>query len=113
MKNLAAVLIIWLLLFALDAQAAGAMGGGLPYESWLNMLRYSITGPVAFSLSIIGIVGAGGALIFTHGEIGQFLRSLIYIVLVMAFLVGANNMMATLFGQGAMLASAGWVSCLA
>jgi type IV secretory pathway VirB2 component (pilin) len=84
------------------AFASVGTGGSLPYESWLASLRNSITGPVAFSLALIGIVGAGGVLIF-GGELNGFLRTLIFIVLVMALLVGAQNMMSTFFGQGAEL----------
>ena len=86
------------------AMAAEGNGGQLPYEGWLTNLRNSITGPVAFSLSIIGIVVAGGVLIF-GGELNGFFRTLIFIVLVMALLVGAQNMMGTFFGRGAEIAA--------
>jgi type IV secretory pathway VirB2 component (pilin) len=89
-----------------SAQAAAAGGGGLPYEGWLTSLRNSVTGPVAFTLSLVGIVVAGGVLIF-GGELNAFFRTIIFIVLVMGLLVGANNMMQTLFGQGAVIGGAG------
>ena len=90
------------LLFSTDnAQAAVGAGGALPYETWLVNLRSSVTGPVAFTLSIVGIVVAGGILIF-GGELNAFFRTLIFIVLVMALLVGANNIMTNLF-QGAVI----------
>jgi type IV secretion system protein VirB2 len=89
------------LLFSDGAQAAVGAGGALPYESWLVNLRNSVTGPVAFTLSIVGIVVAGGILIF-GGELNAFFRTLIFIVLVMALLVGANNIMTNLF-QGAVI----------
>ena len=81
-------------------------GGGLPYETWLTNLRNSVTGPVAFSLSIIGIVVAGGVLIF-GGDLNGFFRTLIFIVLVMALLIGAQNILGTFFGRGAEIASLG------
>lgn len=56
------------------------------------------------ALSIIGIVVAGGILIF-GGELNGFFRTLIFIVLVMALLVGAQNMMSTFFGRGAEIAA--------
>jgi hypothetical protein len=59
---------------------------------------------VAFTLSLIGIVVAGGILIF-GGELNGFFRTLIFIVLVMALLVGAQNMMSTFFGRGAEIAA--------
>jgi len=90
-----------LLLSTDNAQAAVGAGGALPYETWLVNLRNSVTGPVAFTLSIVGIVVAGGILIF-GGELNAFFRTLIFIVLVMALLVGANNIMTNLF-QGAVI----------
>ncbi|MGL4734167.1 MAG: conjugal transfer system pilin TrbC [Enterovibrio sp.] len=97
-------LALLLLMLAHPAMASEGTGGSLPYESWLTNLRNSATGPVAFSLSIIGIVVAGGILIF-GGELNGFFRTLIFIVLVMALLIGAQNMMATFFGRGAEIAA--------
>ncbi|TXH91674.1 MAG: conjugal transfer protein TrbC, partial [Thauera aminoaromatica] len=48
---------------------------------------------------------AGGILIF-GGELNGFFRTLIFIVLVMALLVGAQNMMSSFFGRGAEIAGA-------
>lgn len=86
------------------ALASEGVGGTLPYESWLVNLRNSVTGPVAFTLSIIGIVVAGGVLIM-GGDLGGFFRTLIFIVLVLALLVGAQNMMSNFFGRGAEVAT--------
>lgn len=88
--------------FPADALASAAEGGGLPYESWLTSLQKSVTGPVAFALSIIGIVVAGGALIF-GGDLNGFFRSMIFLVLVMALIIGANNVMTSFFGKGAVI----------
>ena len=96
------IAFLFALLFSVEnAQAAVGAGGALPYETWLVNLRNSVTGPVAFTLSIVGIVVAGGILIF-GGELNAFFRTLIFIVLVMALLVGANNIMTNLF-QGAII----------
>ena len=94
-------LVTIFVLSADQAHAAVGAGGALPYETWLVNLRNSVTGPVAFTLSIVGIVVAGGILIF-GGELNAFFRTLIFIVLVMALLVGANNVMSNLF-QGAVI----------
>lgn len=51
--------------------ASTGTGGSLPYESWLTSLQNSVTGPVAFAISIIGIVIAGGVLIF-GGDLNGF-----------------------------------------
>lgn len=100
-------LLLAFILFAPQyALASEGTGGSLPYESWLTNLRNSVTGPVAFALSIIGIVIAGGILIF-GGDLNGFFRTLIFLTLVMALLVGAQNMMSTFFGHGAEIASLG------
>jgi type IV secretory pathway VirB2 component (pilin) len=99
------MILLALIVFAPHhAMAAEGTGGSLPYESWLTNLRTSVTGPVAFALSIIGIVIAGGVLIF-GGDLNGFFRSLIFLVLVMALLIGAQNMMSTFFGRGAEIAA--------
>lgn len=103
MKMKMLILGMMLLCVFEPAFASEGSGGGLPYEDWLQDLQDSVTGPVAFALSLIGIVVAGGMLIF-GGEISSFFKTMIFIVLVMAFLVGAQNMMSGLFGRGAELA---------
>ena len=101
----AALLMVLFLLSPQHAFASEGTGGSLPYESWLTNLRNSVTGPVAFALSIIGIVIAGGVLIF-GGDLNGFFRTLIFLVLVMALLV-AQNVMSTFFGRGAEIAALG------
>ncbi len=98
------VLSLIILLIPDQALASDSGSGGLPYEPWLDKLRGSVTGPVAFALSIIGIVIAGGTLIF-GGDLNGFFRTLIFLTLVMALLVGAQNVMSTYFGRGAEIAS--------
>jgi len=102
----ALALLALMLLVPQHAFASEGGGGQLPYESWLTNLRNSVTGPVAFTLSIVGIVIAGGVLIF-GGDLNGFFRTLFFLVLVMALLIGAQNMMSGLFGQGAEIASDG------
>ncbi len=97
------ILLVFGVLFLIHTQpalASATTGGGLPYEDWLTNLRASVTGPVAFALSIIGIVVAGGVLIF-GGELNAFFRTMIFLVLVMALIIGAQNVMSNFFGRGA------------
>jgi type IV secretion system protein VirB2 len=87
------------------AHASAGGGGGLPYESALMKLQQSATGPVAFVLSILGIVVAGGTLIF-GGDLSGFFRTMVILVLVIGILVSSVNVLQTLFGTGAMVAQA-------
>ncbi len=102
-QNLALYLLLAIAFLASEPAYATGTSGGLPYEAWLTSLQNSVTGPVAFGLSIIGIVIAGGVLIF-GGDLNGFFRTLIFLVLVMALLVGANNVMSSFFGAGAEVA---------
>ena len=99
-----AFLAIALLVIFVDHANAAGTNGGLPYESWLTKLRQSVSGPVAFGVAMIGIVVSGAVLIF-GGELNGFFRTLVFIVLVMALLVGANSMLSTFFGGSAEIAS--------
>ena len=104
-KTLMMVFSIVLTVFTAEhVFASAAAGGGLPYETWLASLRNSVTGPVAFTFSLIGIVVAGSILIF-GGDLNVFFRTLVCVVLVMALIIGANNMMSTFFGTGAVIST--------
>lgn len=93
-------LIVLLLLLITHPAAASSAGGGLPFDSWLTKIQKSITGPFAFSAAIIGLVAAGATLIF-GGELNGFMRSLVFFVLVLSFLVAAQNTMTAITGKGA------------
>jgi type IV secretory pathway VirB2 component (pilin) len=96
---------VFLMLLASHAQAASGAGGGLPYEDWLTRIRQSITGPVAFAISVIAIVAAGAMLIF-GGDMNGFMKTLVFIVLVLAFVIAAQNTLSAITGTGAVIAEA-------
>jgi type IV secretion system protein TrbC len=98
-----AVISFFLLSLIPEVANAALAGGGLPYEGWLVKLNNSVTGPVAFAVSLIGIVVAGGVLIF-GGDLNGFFRSLVFIVLVIGIIIGAKNMMEVFFARGAEIA---------
>ena len=92
--------VVLLLLLMTHPACASSAGGGLPFDSWLTKIQKSITGPFAFSAAIIGLVAAGATLIF-GGEMNGFMRTLIFFVLVLSFLVAAQNTMTAITGKGA------------
>ena len=65
--------LLALLLFVAPAAFAGGGGGGLPWETPLNRIAQSLTGPVALSISLIALMVAGGTLVF-GGELSEFAR---------------------------------------
>lgn len=70
---------------------------GLPYENPLTTFRTSLSGPVALSIAIIAIVVCGWRLIW-GGELGDFAKAMIMIILVVAIVVAANATLTILFG---------------
>lgn len=76
---------------------AGSSGGGLPWEAPLKVLADSLTGPVALFISIIAMAAAGGTLVF-GGELGEFTRKALMLVMAISFLVFGSAFMSTLFG---------------
>ncbi|AMQ26634.1 TPA: conjugal transfer protein TrbC [Legionella pneumophila] len=92
--------VVLFLFFITQPALASSTGGGLPFDSWLTKIQKSITGPFAFSAAIIGLVAAGATLIF-GGDMNGFMRTLIFFVLVLSFLVAAQNTMTAITGKGA------------
>lgn len=89
-----------ILLYPDQAQAASAGGGGLPWETPLQTITRSIQGPVAYAISLLGIIGCGGMLIW-GGEINEFLRRGIMLVLVIALVMLASQVLSSLYSTGA------------
>lgn len=86
--------------FASDAQSGG--GTSLPWEGPLQTLRKSVSGPVAFGVSLLGLVSGGCMLIF-GGEISEFIKRIIYLVLVISIIVFANSIMTSALFSGAVI----------
>jgi type IV secretion system protein VirB2 len=81
------------------AFAAGG-GGGLPWEGPLQQIQQSITGPVAGFIALAAVAVAGGMLIF-GGELNDFARRLMYVVLVAGILLGATQIVGLFGASGA------------
>jgi len=87
------------------AHAAGAGGGGnLPWDTPLQNLRQDLTGPVAFTLSLLAFFCAGVALVF-GGEMSHFTRGMVISVMVCAMLTGIVNVASALGIAGAVVAT--------
>ena len=85
-------------LMMIEPALAGGGGGGLPWEGPLQQIQQSITGPVAGAIALAAVAIAGGMLIF-GGELNDFARRLMYVVLVAGILLGATQIVG-LFGAG-------------
>jgi type IV secretory pathway VirB2 component (pilin) len=82
------------------ALAINTTGGQqLPWETPLATLADELTGPTAGTIAIIAIFVAGLALIFGE-DLGKFARTLLMIVIALAFLIGASTIVAKLEPTG-------------
>jgi type IV secretory pathway VirB2 component (pilin) len=87
------------LLFAAPSVASSG-GGALPWEGPLQQIQESITGPVAGYIALAAVAIAGGMLIF-GGELNDFARRLMYVVLVAGILLGATTIVGLFGATGA------------
>jgi type IV secretion system protein VirB2 len=84
---------------------ASSGGGGLPWESPLQQIQQSITGPVAGFIALAAVAIAGAMLIF-GGELNDFARRLCYVALVGGVLLGATQIVALFGATGASIGAA-------
>ncbi|KQQ44748.1 conjugal transfer protein TrbC [Rhizobium sp. Leaf311] len=80
--------------------AFASSGGSLPWEGPLQQIQESITGPVAGYIALAAVAIAGGMLIF-GGELNDFARRLVYVVLVAGILLGATTIVGLFGATGA------------
>jgi type IV secretory pathway VirB2 component (pilin) len=102
MRRLLPISVFLILVSPELAAAASSSGGSLPWETPLQTLRDSITGPVAYAVSLMGIVVAGAMLVW-GGEINEFVRRMIMLILVISLIIFASNILSTLFNAGAVI----------
>lgn len=88
------------LCIALASPALASSGGGLPWEGPLQQIQESITGPVAGFIALAAVAVAGEMLIF-GGELNDFARRLMYVVLVAGILLGATQIVGLFGASGA------------
>lgn len=89
-----------LVLVAMASPAFAGSGGGLPWEAPLERIQESITGPVAGFIALAAVAIAGGMLIF-GGELNDFARRLMYVVLVAGILLGSTQIVGLFGATGA------------
>jgi type IV secretion system protein TrbC len=68
----------------------------LPWDGPLEQLKDSLTGPVAKAIGVIALAASGGMLAF-GGELSDFTKRMLMVVLALSVMLLANNFMA-MFG---------------
>jgi type IV secretion system protein TrbC len=84
-----AVPTFWFVCSTAHAQA-------LPWEGPLTQIQNSLTGPVARAIGVVALAASGGMLAF-GGELGDFTKRIMMVVLAMSVMLLANNFM-SMFG---------------
>lgn len=90
--------ILFLFAFAMTSTLTYASTqAGLPWESPLQTIGNSITGPVAYIFALVGIVVSGIGLII-GGDLQGFFRSAMTLTLVISVIILAAKFLAVAFG---------------
>ncbi len=76
----------------------------LPWEGPLTTLVTSLTGPVAYAISVIAIVALGATLAFAGGEMGETMKRLLHVGIAVCCVVFAAQVMTSFIGQAAEIA---------
>ena len=84
---------------------AAETGTNLPWEGPLTTLVTSLTGPVAYAISVIAIVALGATLAFRGGEMGETMRHLLQAGIAVCLVVFAAQVMTSFIGQSAEIAA--------
>lgn len=90
------LLSLLLLVSLLFPELAHASSTGMPWESPLSKLVNSITGPVAFAVSVLAIIAAVAGLLF-GGELSGLIKTMIFLAMGIAIVVFATNVLKSLF----------------
>lgn len=100
-KNIVTLLSLAIFLKTKIVFAAASGGGGsLPWETPLQTVMNSMSGPVAYAISIIGIVATGVTLVW-NGEVSEFTRRIVFLVLVISLIALGTSIYSSLFSNGA------------
>lgn len=83
------------------ADATASSSGALPWDGPIATIRADLAGPVAFGFALVGIFATGATLIW-GGEISEFTRRMMYLVLVICVLVFSNTLLTGALFSGAL-----------
>ncbi len=109
--NLAVLAVIFLLVPSLALATGGSVSATtgsdttLPWESGLQTLTNSITGPVAGFIAVLGICVCGGMLAF-GGELNEIVKRSMQVILAICICVGAAAIVTKFTGSATTVSGA-------
>lgn len=93
------LIALWVsLIVVLTTQPVFAGGSSMPWESPLNNILHSITGPVAKVGGVLAIVATGLGLAFSEG--GGFIRKVVGVVFGLSITFSAGTFISDFLGYG-------------
>ena len=95
-----AIAVLAVLVLMPDFAHAATTSSSMPWEDPLTKFKDSVTGPVAIGVAILAIAATGMTLIF-GGEMNEFTRKMIMVVLVVSIIVFAAQVLTNLTGKSA------------
>jgi type IV secretion system protein TrbC len=99
-----ALMLAFMVAVGFSGAFAAETGTNLPWEGPLTTLVTSLTGPVAYAISVIAIVALGATLAFRGGEMGETMRHLLQAGIAVCLVVFAAQVMTSFIGQSAEIA---------
>ena len=103
-RTLRVALLLGFALAAGSGALAAEAGNNLPWEGPLTTLVTSLTGPVAYAISVVAIVALGATLAFAGGEMGETMKRLLHVGIAVCCVVFAAQVMTSFIGQAAEIA---------
>lgn len=84
------------LLVVAEPSFASDTASGMPWESPLEKIVSALTGPTALAIAMLGVFVTGASLIF-GGELNEWTRRLVMLVLVVSLLTVSGQFLTGLF----------------
>ncbi len=83
--------------------ALAGIGPSMPWDNGLDKLVKNLTGKTALAIGVLAMFSAASALVF-GGEMSEFTRRMLLLVLLVAVMVSSTSLMNILFGvSGALI----------
>ena len=94
--------VVGFLLFFLVPMSVYARNTHTAFDRPLDVLVRVFTGPIAFAVSVLGIVVCGAILVF-GGEIGDCVKRFLILILVISLIMFSTTLLIDFFGVSGMV----------
>ena len=90
------VALVFITLLYVGSALAGT-GPDMPWDSGLDKIVKNLTGKTALAIGVLAMFAAAAALVF-GGEMSEFVRRIILMILAVALMVSGTSLLNILFG---------------